>query len=201
MLMRKCLTNTQKILIPLWKSKAKLVCLAVFCFFNFSCGKQVENTVPEQEVRRPTLNTSFLKLVAFFNDLNTFQDNESAHIQLNANAFVRIPEYLDVIQGNAGNHFARLYFQLENHYSFYCSYQGEARSSSPSTPEEVDNGKFYRLENCYEDVDADGDVEALDYYAGYEAALDKDTQITLEILGADPNQATTVEAFLEVDWH
>lgn len=206
MLTLSSLKNTKKVLKGLIDRKGKLLCLSAFCFLNFSCGKNIENTTPTQEVRRPSLDTSFFELTASFNgsdkqtQLNSSPDNSSL-ITVSADAFIRIPEYLSVTSGNAGNHFARIHFRLPGFYEFYCSYVGGADSSSPSTPEDIENGLLYHLENCYEDVDQDGEVDELGYYPGYQAAIDQGAQIELEILGADPNATTTVLVKVEVDWY
>lgn len=211
MLTPKSLTSIYKIPKRFINTRSKLVTLSVFCFFNFSCGKKVENTVTEQDVRRPTLNTSFLELVASYSASSSqlsskisskkLSQDKSFSAIIEADAFIRIPEYLQVTQGNAGNQFARVYFELPGSYLFYCSYQGGASSTSPSTEEEIQRGLYYQLDDCYEDVNNDGEAEALGYYPGYEAAIDKSSQVTLEILGADPRFQSKVKAQLEVDWH
>lgn len=201
----KGLTSIYKITKQLINTRASLVTLSIICFFNFGCGKKVENTLPEEEVRRPTLNTSFLKLVAFFSaseqNVNQMSLGENSVVQIDADAFVRIPEYLNVLEGNAGNQFARIYFELPGEYSFYCSYQGGASSSNPTSDDEIERGLFYQLDDCYEDVNNDGEAEALGYYPGYEAAIDKNSQVRLEVLGAASGYRSKIEAQLEIDWH
>lgn len=168
-------------------------------FLIIGCGKELDTQIDEEVVSRQELkeNSVILRSSLFTNGgiaKDTYNFNE--------NALVLIPAAIEVEEGNAGNQWARIYFnEYLNEAEFFCDYKGGAFTQSPDNEWEIEKGKIYHFYGCYQDVDLDGTLDELNYYPGMESIQDRDHSISLDILGADPRFNNTSKTLIEIEWH
>jgi len=98
---------------------------------------------------------------------------------------VKIPEHINVISGNAGNHRLRIYFD-----NIKCIYKGGASVSKPlSNPgdtHQINLGKKYHFEKCVDENDQDTNLNPLEY-------TPLTAQLKLRIDNGDSTETTVVE--------
>ncbi|QQS58657.1 S-layer homology domain-containing protein [Candidatus Peregrinibacteria bacterium] len=64
---------------------------------------------------------------------------------------LEIPSQIDVTQGNAGNHWANITFQINGGNPISCLYQGGSAQSHPNNQIELDKGMFWNtFQGCFE---------------------------------------------------
>lgn len=176
-----------------------LIHLIIFIPFLFGCGRSLETEINNEVLSRAGLEDYSVVLESTHTVNGEITSDKKI---FNNNALVRIPAFIQVREGNAGNHWARVYFNvLNNEAEFYCDYKGGAFSESPDSDWEIEKGLKYHFYGCFQDVDFDGEVDELNYYPGLESIQDRDHSIDLEILSADPRYNTKAQALIEIEWH
>jgi len=165
-----------------------------------SCGKTLENTQAADDDRYiASVTSEVIKLSATLTPAGL---SDAEIYDFDDYAEIKIPGQLKVLNGNAGNQEAKIYFNVDdNRHDFYCVYVGGASTASPTDSEEIEKGLFYSLDDCYADVDDDNIDDALGMKAGDGADQDVGNSIILEIDGADPRYSTQIEGEFELEWH
>lgn len=175
----------------------KLFYFSIYCLLLVGCGKKIEQPTTE-EVRRPRLESSIVILKAKLFKTGNAVDEEYT---FDDDAEVRIPEEIEVTQGNAGNQLAKIYFNVnpDGSYGFHCEYFGGASSQTPQSPEDITEGHSYQFDTCYKEVN--GNFEVINYYPGYESIQYENKSVVLSIVGADPRFDTQASAEFEIINH
>ncbi len=104
-----------------------------------------------------------------------------------------VPETIPVAEGNAGNHWAKFYFETES-TDITCVYQGGSSQSHPSGQTQLDLGMNWEFYGCYEDYNnaiPPNQVPLL-LEAGNTVEV---TKLSLEVNG-DNGQGTTVSGLI-----
>lgn len=112
-------------------------------------------------------------------------------------AQVTIPSEVHVINGNASNNFAYVFFnEYENAFDFYCLYKGGSSSSQPSANSNDEQlGLKYNFVDCYDELGNDLGLDP-----GMKTWIDKDNSIEVHIEGADPRYDTKTLTTIDVTW-
>jgi hypothetical protein len=176
----------------------KLFYFSLSCFLVCGCGKKIQGgEQATQEVSRPTLSTKLIKLHAKLFKNGQAQDEQYT---FESDSEVAIPEVIKVKAGNAGDQVARLYFNVDQlgEFRFYCNYIGGASTQSPTTPEDIENGKMYYFDTCFID---EGNNREINYYPGNEPTIYKNHSILFRVMSADPRFDTEAVSELEIDTH
>lgn len=172
----------------------KIFYFSLYCFLIVGCGKKVTNNPDDEQIAREALTTERVLLDA---TLKTNGEKELSAYDFKKDAEVRIPASIRVIEGNAGNNTAVIYFNANSNTNFdvYCIYQGAASTASPIEEQDILNGLTYEFDSCYDDLGY------LNYYPGNGLIQDKGLSVILELISADSRYNTKVKTELEVDWH
>lgn len=178
----------------------KVLLISLYCLLFSACGKRiVKSKTSDAKTSQQTLSTNEIAIKAKLMRSGSVQ---IGNYQFTQNALVAIPSFLKVLNGNAANKSARIYFNVENgKHEFYCEYKGGANSPTPTEPSEVLKGKKYNFQTCYQDVNNDGVDDPLNYYPKFMSHQDKGNNILLEVFNSDSRYDTEVEAIISIEWH
>ena len=195
MLIKKML---KKAILNMKCQHTKMLCLSLYCLLSSGCGKKIQDQKKGETSDSLPLYSSTLSVKAFY-----YKNGDSliGNLDLSKSAWVQIPEFLQVIEGNSGNQKARLYFNVrDDEYEFFCEYQGGADSKHPNDEEEIARGLKYELIDCYQDVDDDGAIDVLNYAANTEVWHAGGNKIILEIQGSDDRSDNVTEAEIDIEY-
>ena len=174
----------------------KLFYFSIYCLLLVGCGKKIEQP-QDQDVRQERLESQIIKLNAkIFSNGNAVDEEH----EFTTDSEVRIPDSLQVIEGNAGNHIAKIYFNVDenDNFEFYCKYVGGASNATPNKPEEITSGHYYHFDTCYMQ---ENDQQEINLLPGYESIQYKDKSVLFKLVGADPRFDTQAAAEFEVETH
>lgn len=169
-----------------------------------SCGKKVQNTDPNAGKfvsRSPALSGSSLRLNSRFNSSGVVENDL---YQFKAEAWITIPEYVIVESGAPENFVVRVYFNTKNEVSLagskelFCDYRNTKQYSSQGKMF-IDN-YYHQFLGCFEDIDADGVVEELNYSPGVQIAQDENHYVRLEYISGETDSETTVSVDVDLEW-
>lgn len=184
--------------------KIYLSILTISAFSFMACGKKVTNSNPNEGQlvnRTPALTGNSLKLSSVF-DNNGVIENEV--YQFEADAWIKIPEFIFVESGEPLNYTARVYFNTENQQTLvgarelYCEYQSAKQIGSKNKLQF--DGYYHHFIGCFEDLDQDGTPQEINYNPGSEVPQDKDKFVRIEFLSGFSDNETQISADLEIDW-
>lgn len=167
----------------------------LYCLLMVGCGKKIKNSPELEEIQRSALTTDriFLDSNLYTNgqkEISKYQFNEETDLE------VTIPDVIKVTAGNAGNNTAVLYFNADSvsDFKYYCIYTGGSLYSSPTNPEDIEDGLLYHFDDCY---NLEGKVG---FYPGYKLTHAHNKAVILELLSADPRYNTHATTELEVTY-
>jgi hypothetical protein len=170
-----------------------------------ACGKKVQNTdlnAGKVVTRTPALSANNIKLKTSFDSDGVVQDDS---YQFKDDAWLTIPEYVLIESGEPLNFTVRLYFNTEMAESFdgvrelYCEYR-IAKEVGSSNEVNILNGYYHYFAGCFEDIDYDGEADAINYQPGTQVAQDQDRFVRLEYISGFTESEARVSADIEIDW-
>ena len=124
---------------------------------------------------------------------------------MKASAWIRIPDFPVILGGDATMVATRVRFNVEeNSVAFednevYCDYISIKKSVSGPT-ESLDAQYNHHFKGCFEDVDGDGQADALNFIPGDEVGVLKNRSVELRISPDSGTESLVIESEIEVDY-
>lgn len=179
-----------------------LLALSVFSFM--ACGKKVKNSDPNAGKiinRTPALSATNLKLQSSFDTNGSIEDSS---FLFQDDAWLTIPELVLLESGSPLNFTVRIFFNTEQKETLlgarelYCEYKA-AKQVGDDDSESLD-GYYHHFTGCFEDINSDGEPEAINYQPGSQVAQDKDRFVRIEYVSGFTEQEALVSTDIEIEW-
>lgn len=155
----------------------KCFLLTFFCALSFSCGKKARYPASSDERRTDELVSHNKTLV--------ITDIDPIHrIVAEENSTIHLPESIAIVSGAHNGRQAYLSFNIEEYAQFYCTYHGI--------------GSVFEFTDCYQDIDDDGQAEALGFRAGDKVVQAKGKALELELSISETGGAIKAQVELDI---
>jgi hypothetical protein len=184
--------------------RKKVIALLTCSIALTSCGKKIENTkTGDDTVVLNEANASNVKLELNFNKTGELS---ASNFRFSGEAWIKVPEAVFLKSGDVFTYSTRIYFNatedltLGNSPVFYCEYSAYKQFTG-SDQQSID-GYNHLFKNCYEDVNADGTPEILNYLPGDEIPQDPTRLLKIELISSSAGSEDITEVYsdIEVDW-
>lgn len=166
------------------------------CLMLISCGKKVTSSSGDNEVTLiPELNRAVNLEMSFKGDT----ESKSKSYLFIEDAQVRIPDQIHVKSGSPLRFTVNIYFntnhnpeQRDTVSEFFCSYKNV---------KVIGQDRYYQeFLGCFEDVDADGELENLDYKAGQQIFQERWRYIRVDLVDGFSYEESEIFTELEIDY-
>jgi hypothetical protein len=103
-------------------------------------GQEEQASNEEEALEPPSLEKVYHLIAA-----KSYSPSQWKHdsVELPLGGWFLVPESIHIVEGNAGNHRAQIYFD-----EVVCSYKGGSAQSRPMGPVQWERGLVYKLEHC-----------------------------------------------------
>lgn len=172
-----------------------------FALITQSCGKKIEDSSSGE--RKPGSQNEYITVEDITLEASVDQDINRiiASSSIPRHGSMKIPESIKVIEGNAGNYWARLTINKDiEGFEFYCLYQGGAKLARPDEivhAEDFKKGLTYHFKGCFNEDNQEFMVEDLELFT---TPIYQNKNIELRLLGAHPDHFTKAITNLLVTW-
>jgi hypothetical protein len=179
----------------------KLCALPIATLLLQSCGKKINSEASDGAgVFRPGITNLDINLESTI-DRNTSRfSDEEVNPRLGLS---KIPDSINVTEGNAGNFYSKLFFNVETNgdYEFYCLYRGGSALPNPSQSSqliEFEKGLKYSFVSCFDQDNRDIGIE-LEDLENYTTPIDDNKKVKLVLVGGHPDLRTKANVNLRVE--